>query len=59
LLHFENPAVPVKNLQKTHFWGTLEGLWAQLETGELQNVLVHNAEPGKELLEVLKSINII
>jgi hypothetical protein len=56
LLHFENPAVPGNKQQKTHFWGIPAGLWVQVETGELHNVLAHKAEPGKELLEVLKSV---
>ncbi len=57
LFHFENPAVPGKNVQKTHFWGTPAGLWAQIETGELHNILAHNGEPGKEIRQVLMSVN--
>lgn len=57
IYHFENPMVPDNREERDIMWGPAVGIWAQVETSELHNVLAHGEEPNKNLKRVLTSVS--
>ena len=57
IYHFENPMVPNNREESNIMWGPVFGVWVQVETGELHNVLAHGEEPSQNLKQVLTSVS--
>lgn len=56
IFHFENPQVNNTAKDEAIMWGSPVGIWVQVETEELHNVLAHGVEPSLKLNNVLHSV---
>ncbi|MDG4585441.1 MAG: hypothetical protein P9E67_15350 [Candidatus Competibacter sp.] len=57
IYHFENPAVKASIDGVEIMWGRPVGLWVQVKTEELHQVLAHKAKPSEALQKVFESVN--